>query len=93
MTALTVTDCTITSVSPSLGGKCLLIKTPSTAVGSDTIDVSKTSPAIKTIYHVECNTATGTIASASWSSTTITIPAAAGTGAVTLYLTVFGADS
>ena len=91
MTALTSTV-TVTPVVPAQNGKCLLIKTPSTAVGSDTIDLASTKPALKTIYHVECNTATGWVVSASWSGTTITLPAAfSGAGAIA-YLTVFGTD-
>ena len=83
---------TVYSISPNLGAKMLLIVTPSTTAASDTIDVSKTNPSLKTIYGVELRIADGgaSSASTSWSSTTITIPTTEATGSK--YLLVWGAD-
>lgn len=91
MTAITTS--TITSAVPGMGGKCLLIKTPATAVGSDTIDVSATKPALKTIYYVSPTVgSTGAGASSTWSSTTITLAATFGTAGAAAYLVVWGTD-
>lgn len=91
-TNLSLTSTIINAV-PALNAKCLFIKTPSTAVGSDTIDVSTTTPALKTIYYVSPTvTATGTGASSTWSGTTITLASYHGTAGAAAYLVVWGTD-
>lgn len=90
MTAIESTS-TVICLSPALGTKEIQIVTPTTAAPSDTIDVSKTSPALKTIYGISiCGADGAAVASGTWSGTTITIPSTAATGIK--YIKVWGID-
>jgi hypothetical protein len=80
-----VTGCTTYGVTPTLGRKFLLVKTPATADSNDTIDVSSsavTGGEVLTTsvdWVVVWDTTTGDVVTATVSGTTITIDAAGGT--------------
>lgn len=87
MVVLTTTS-TFYDVVPGQSGKILLITTPATTLASDTISVAGY---MKTITLLIISGADGAaVASGTWSTTTITIPSTAATGAKTLI--VFGTD-
>lgn len=79
-----VTGCTTYGVSPNLGRKLLMVKTPSTADSNDTVDVSSATATggeiFSSIDWVVCHdTTTGDVVTATFSGTTITIDASGGT--------------
>lgn len=77
MADLTSTSTFVDGV-PGQNFKLLMVKTPSTANASDTIDVSSKMKTIRGLLIID-NVGNVATASATWSSTTITIPSTATT--------------
>jgi hypothetical protein len=89
MGAVTSTS-TFKEITPGQNAKCVLCYTPTTSDGGDTVDFAGYVKTIRAVF-IQCGDGSTATASATWSSTTVTIPSTA-TQNKTYSIIVWGTD-